>query len=591
MKKYRAKLSEYPDKLKSLYYRESCNIMGEVEKSSYITFCDGKAFTVKSEILIPVDVKKMTLIEYKEIAKKGDWIRTNGDLNSVMENGLSLEGQVGEISSCLDENSQKEKETLFIWQNKYEGENGKKKPIEKGFQYAWKVFLDNKDAYIEVITGKEDTEKCDCDYCNKTVDIFNIEKINKKEICISCAQEHFSFCSMCSSYVKKEKTKLNKNKIYCLDCYKNNIKICSKCGEAIEKNEIIESINTKKCFCKKCYEEEFIICTACKIEIPKNKPDSYKKGLDALFYCMVCFNVRFGTCRDCGGTFFHDDLIQNEENREWYCRTCWKRFSPIKEYNYQPNYQYLKLPWENKNTGSEKALFLGWELEINTPDKEIPEIVANKFSKFLKKEKLNTYLYLKHDTSVGQGFEIVSHPMTLQFIHKKLNPKLWLNWLKDNKCSSYDSGRCGLHVHVNKKFFRILDIAKLRLFFFSNWEQILAFSQRNGVHIEYCEKERLSINDILLHRQQEGRRWGLNLNTGDKNTIEVRIFRGTLRHERFIGTLQFIDAICSFVKEVGITFLIENKQTKNSWNRFLEWSQKSNRYDHLCKLIKRGKLK
>ncbi len=217
-------------------------------------------------------------------------------------------------------------------------------------------------------------------------------------------------------------------------------------------------------------------------------------------------------------------------------------------------------------------------------------MIATQFQSYLKKEKIAEYIYFKHDGSI-EGFEIVTHPMTSQFIHKKLRLKPMLSWLKVHKCKSYDSEHCGLHIHANKKFFREIDIVKLRLFFKTNWEPIIKFAQRNGKGMNFCQPDPSTIKDIINCKTPHGRYWGININTGSKGTVEFRVFRGTLRHERLLASLQFVDAICHFVKAVGITSLIEGKEKKKSWEPFLKWIKESNRYDHLVRLIKKGKLR
>ena len=67
----------------------------------------------------------------------------------------------------LDFLTQEEKDVLYIWQNRYEGEIGKKHPTSKGFKYSWAVFLNNSEATIEIITGKEDTPKIRCYHCEE----------------------------------------------------------------------------------------------------------------------------------------------------------------------------------------------------------------------------------------------------------------------------------------------------------------------------------------------------------------------------------------------------------------------------------------
>jgi len=578
MSKTRIKLSSYSGHRK--YDRQSATLIDNMDGIALIQFCDEVPISLPSDLIIPVNVKKYTLTEYSQIVKVGDWVRTNGDGN--IKEVITLEGQVGEIGNYYDEINQTEKSALFIWQNRFPGNSGKKNQIKKGFDYSWMVFLDNKDAFIELITGKDNSPKVKCSCCEKEVELFDLDLINKKRICVTCLQNLYTKCDECGSFIEKDKLILQDGKLYCSSCHKKVYIECSCCKVIVYKDQIKIGKKDKKYYCANCYSQLFTSCGGCKLEMFK-KDNLHRQGIDGSYYCKPCFNERFGTCDKCGNYQYHDDLRIDEDTGKKYCLNCWRQIAPIKDYRFVPKYEFQKFAWEN-------TLFLGFELEIDTPPNILPEQVAIRFSNFLKKEGINDYMYFKHDGSI-KGFELVTHPLTLQFMHKNLKMKTWLSWLASNNCTSYDNEHCGLHIHVNKKFFKVLDVVKLRLFIKNNWEPVVKFSQRNGIGMSYCSPDPASVKEILGCRAQQGRYWALNLNTGDKQTIEFRIFRGTLRHERLIATMQFIDAICHFVKTIGITSLYNEKIKKDSWAPFLEWCQKSNRYDHLVKLIKRGKLR
>ena len=88
-----------------------------------------------------------------------------------------------------------------------------------------------------------------------------------------------------------------------------------------------------------------------------------------------------------------------------------------------------------------------------------------------------------------------------------------------------------------------------------------------------------------MNKQEESDRYvALNF-ASCKNTIEIRIFRGTLHHARFLASIQFCDAVAHFVKEVGLTGLV-----KDSWSVFLDWCAYKNRYGHFLKYVQDRKI-
>ena len=59
------------------------------------------------------------------------------------------------------------------------------------------------------------------------------------------------------------------------------------------------------------------------------------------------------------------------------------------------------------------------------------------------------------------------------------------------------------------------------------------------------------IIDKVKDTKYRGRYQGINLE--NQNTIEFRIFRGTLKLNTFIATLQFVDCICRYSKSMRLS--------------------------------------
>ena len=76
-----------------------------------------------------------------------------------------------------------------------------------------------------------------------------------------------------------------------------------------------------------------------------------------------------------------------------------------------------------------------------------------------------------------------------------------------------------------------------------------------------------------------------------RETIELRVFRGTLDYKRFSATIQFAHAISNFVKIHGITSFLygEGEYKKNSWKLFTDWC-KEVKYNHLVSYLEKEKL-
>lgn len=164
--------------------------------------------------------------------------------------------------------------------------------------------------------------------------------------------------------------------------------------------------------------------------------------------------------------------------------------------------------------------------------------------------------------------------MTLDYHCQKMP---WEKLLKRAIALGYRSHRTttsGLHVHVNRDCFGITEeeqdacIARVLYFFEKHWEELLKFSRRNEAQLNrwaarYGYKEKPK--EILDHAKKGyggGRYTSVNL--GNTDTIEFRIFRGTLKYNTLIATLQLLDKVCD------VALFMSDEQLKAlSWTSFV----------------------
>lgn len=273
----------------------------------------------------------------------------------------------------------------------------------------------------------------------------------------------------------------------------------------------------------------------------------------------------------------------------------------IIEHNYKPMpvFCHLSTEKEDGKVGISKIngkgvkkdhrlLYMGIELEIESKTANL-----TRYAYEIQKEYP---IYVKHDGSLQGGFEIVSHPQTAKYHQKVFNWYKLLEQLRKDKFTSYDNTRCGLHIHVNKNFFNGKDdILKVVLFFYKCFSKIKRFARRNK--LEYCRKWELSLvnavnackGSVDIAENNNDRYTCVNLQ--NRNTVEFRIYRGTLNYDRFLSSILFTDAVCFFAKSYSIAFFSNNKHTGVIlWKKFIEFIQKNDRYEFLKKYFIRHKL-
>ena len=162
--------------------------------------------------------------------------------------------------------------------------------------------------------------------------------------------------------------------------------------------------------------------------------------------------------------------------------------------------------------------------------------------------------------------------MTLDY-HLHLMP--WaaiLNKAKELGYLSHQAGTCGLHVHVNRTAFGENEedqervIARILYFFEKHWEELLKFSRRTKKQLSrWAERYGLKEHPSQVLDIAKGCRERYTcVNLTNYHTIEFRMFRGTLKLNTLIATLQLIDRICDCAVD------LDDEEIKDlSWTTFV----------------------
>ena len=280
--------------------------------------------------------------------------------------------------------------------------------------------------------------------------------------------------------------------------------------------------------------------------------------------CESCYGANYVTCDCCGRTVRRSDAYfeRGDEDDEWpYCYDCYaRRAEGVRDYNYKPSPIFY----------GDGPRYFGVELEVDDGG----ESDSNARSLMEIANQSANRLYIKHDGSLDDGMELVSHPMSLKY-HMNVMP--WPELIarcKEMGYTSHRAGTCGLHVHVSRDAFgeteEDQDAAIARLLFFVEkfWDELLKFSRRTQHQLDQWaarygyKNEPKEILDDDKYKNCRGRYTAVNL-TNDE-TIEFRLFRGTLKLNTFLATLQMVDRIC----DVAL-YLSDSEIKEMSWTTFV----------------------
>jgi hypothetical protein len=242
--------------------------------------------------------------------------------------------------------------------------------------------------------------------------------------------------------------------------------------------------------------------------------------------------------------------------------------SIICSYSYKPSPKYFRTG--NENTDS---LFFGIELEVERKN-------SNGIRHSEMAEKIeNGHWYFKNDGSLTDGFEIVTHPLTFNYIKQSENQfEESLVELSNNGYNSYNANTCGMHIHITKKCFTTWHLYRFLKFFVENKDFIVAISQRKldklkkWANIEDDNESEL----IYKAKKKDGNseRY-VAINLRNNATVEIRIFRGTLNFNSFMKNIEFTHAVFMYTKE-------NSEITLKGFKEYIEYSKD---YTNLKKFI------
>jgi len=170
------------------------------------------------------------------------------------------------------------------------------------------------------------------------------------------------------------------------------------------------------------------------------------------------------------------------------------------------------------------------------------------------------HIYCKHDGSIHDGFEIVSHPATLEY---HLNCIEWAELMRKALRMGYrshDTDTCGLHVHVSRAALgdncteQDETISKILYFIENHWDNIVRFTRRTESNLRrWADRYGMEENAESTYEKAKNDWYRYRcLNLCNDNTIEFRVFRGTLKYSTFCATLQFVHVLCNMCKNCTV---------------------------------------
>lgn len=333
--------------------------------------------------------------------------------------------------------------------------------------------------------------------------------------------------------------------------------ICNHCKQEFSEDELTEF--DESMLCERCLRDETTICNCCNERIWHG--DDH--GSNSISLCSYCRDTYYYHCTNCDLLLHTDDV--SFDNDTPYCSECYHDcVDGDEDFNYIESYNYKPTPiFHGEGT------FYGIEIELDRGGM----IDDNAYELMSIGNRDGENIYIKQDGSLDDGYEIVTHPMSLEY-HSNQMP--WQEILRKSISMGYKShqaGTCGLHIHISRAALgndfetQEKTISNILFFVEKNWDQMLRFSRRTEEQINRWAS-RYGLKDtpkeLMEHAKNNtiGRYACVNLSNAA--TIEMRMFRGTLKYQTFIATLQIVDEICNMAISLS-----GNEMKELSWQDFV----------------------
>lgn len=366
---------------------------------------------------------------------------------------------------------------------------------------------------------------------------------------------------------------------------------CSWCGNGVHEPYIHRTARrrmrrTDEIICRDCRDNNGIVCENTNCDIYVYDDNAYE--LNNSYYCESCYYDVTTSCEYCDERYHVDDdpscgcvsrLIQSYSTK----------FSPLRMHMVDSAGALLVTPSRYLQKRDVNNIFLGLEFEMENMSgyTATTEEISQLFLDPIESEQL----MLKHDGSINDGFELVSQPHTLDaFMHHF--PWDLIEDARKKGMRGWDVGHreIGIHIHINRKAFHSKPehnrynasphLLGFMHFIYRNVPSIKRIAGRN-VHYGHMDEAYLdeSFRICRYGRSQSRRTLGINLQNDE--TVELRMFRSTMRVERVQAYLQFAEAAVRYTQ----TDRVSKMRDRFNFRQFATWCSFQERYKQLNDLI------
>lgn len=351
-----------------------------------------------------------------------------------------------------------------------------------------------------------------------------------------------------------------------------------ECGRHAPESDRISAVNQygeNVTLCSACISSSYGTCAHCEARQHNSWMSAYPMlGQEGRTYiCTNCLGGEYAVqgCEHCGFYQYEEDWTEccepDEDGivEECQCYECRRATTAlIRSYSFRPIPVFAKVDAEGntvrQSEADPKTVYMGFELEVNTAYDRNP--VAQRLLKATGKR-----VYLKEDSSIGTGFEIVTHPATLDWYMANFPWQTIRDMRSDGSMTAGPS--CGLHVHVSRSAFSSASHQyRWFLFFYRNQQIMNLLAGRESHWAEFNPTQRSLFKEIAQGAHPGTQRYAA-INTNPSETFEVRLFASTLYVNRLKSALQLVESTVEYTRSLASSKVL--KDGGFSFDSYMAW--------------------
>lgn len=339
----------------------------------------------------------------------------------------------------------------------------------------------------------------------------------------------------------------------CNDCGHS----CERCGESGHADDEFNTVDGQQVWCGDCSSNHANYCSYRRHNEYHTSAEYYIND-NGEYWCAGCCESYGHWCENC------------EEYTSDYCE-CESSDSSsdyIHDYSYKPDPIFYSTDSENTR------LYFGIEIEVEAKGSDWG-VRKNAAEYAYRLEDDYDLAYLKSDGSLTCGFEIVTHPMTHAY-YKQEAQELWntTDKLKEMDMMSWGTKTCGIHIHVSRAGFaggahqhRFLQLIYHNKDFYSelagresdNWAKFTDVLDYRTGKPSFAKK-------IKNHRDTD--RYSA-VNTINRNTLEMRIFKGSLNQNFIKASIDLAHASVEYTRVMSLQEIKDGALTPSAFMGYI----------------------